>query len=143
MVQQFIQAFDTSQRNKHDTSAPAGLLQPLPISNQVWEDITMDFIEGLPRSKGYNAILVVVDCLTKYAHFVALKHPFTTITVAQYFIQEIVRLHGIPRSIIYDWDPIFMSLFGANCSLSKDRNLGTGQHIIPKLTGNRKWSIGD
>ena len=63
MVQQFVQACDTCQRNKHYTSTIAGLLQPLPISNQVWEDIAMDFIEGLPRSKGYNAIFVVVDRL--------------------------------------------------------------------------------
>ena len=62
----------------------------------------MDFIEGLPRSKGYNAILLVVDRLTKYAHFVVLKHPFTAITVARYFIQEIVRLLGITWSIISD-----------------------------------------
>lgn len=87
-------------RNKHDTSSPAG-----------WDDITMDFIEGLPKSKGYSSILVVVDRLTKYAHFVALKHPFTAVSIAKLFIQEVVRLHGIPRSIISDRDPIFMSLF--------------------------------
>ena len=56
----------------------------------------MDFIEGLPKSKGYNTILVVVDRLTKYVHFVALKHPFTTMVVSWIFIQEMVHLHGIP-----------------------------------------------
>ena len=102
----------------------------------MWKDITVDFIEGLLRSKGYNAILVVVDRLTKYVHFVVLKHPFMAITVARYFIQEIIRLHGIPRSIISNRDPIFMSLFWPKYSLSKDRNLGAVQHIIPKLAGN-------
>ena len=84
---------------------------PLPIPDQVWDDITMDFIEGMPKSKGYSAILVVADRLTKYAHFVALKHPFIAVTIANIFIQEVVRLHGIPQSIVSNHDPIFMSLF--------------------------------
>ena len=108
MVQQFVKACAICQRNKHDTTTPTGLLQPLPIHDQVWDDINMDFIEGLPKSKGYSAIQVVVDRLTKYAHFVALKHPFTAMTIAKIFIQEVVRLHGIPRSIVSDRDPIFL-----------------------------------
>ena len=106
LVQLYVKACAIYQRNKHDTSTPTGLLQPLPIPDQVWDDITMDFIEGMPKSKGYSAILVVVDRLTKYAHFVALKHPFTTVTIANIFIQEVVRMHGIPRSIVSDRDPI-------------------------------------
>ena len=71
----------------------------------------MDFIKGLPKSKGYNTILVVVDRLTKYAHYVALKLPFIAMVVTRIFIQEVVRLHGIPRSIVSNRDKIFMSLF--------------------------------
>ena len=56
----------------------------------------MDFIEGLPKSDGYDAILVVVDRLSKYAHFSLLKHPFTAKTVAALFVKDIVRLHGMP-----------------------------------------------
>ena len=79
-----------------------GLLQPLSIPDRVWYDISMDFIEGLPNSHGYLVIMVVVDRLFKYAHFIPLKHPFTTSSMAKAFITNVVRLHGILTSIISD-----------------------------------------
>ena len=79
-----------------------GLLQPLPVPERVWDDITMDFIEGLPSSHGKNSILVVVDRLSKYAHFMALAHPYTTKTIATTFVEGVVKLHGLPTSINID-----------------------------------------
>jgi hypothetical protein len=69
----------------------------------------MDFIEGLPKSGSKNVILVVVDRLTKYAHFIALSHPFTAKTTTQLFIDTIFKLHGPPVVIITDRDRIFTS----------------------------------
>lgn len=70
------------QANKTESVAPAGLLQPLPRPDKIWEDLSMGFIEGLPTSQGVDTIMVVVDRLSKYAHFITSKHPFSTKTVA-------------------------------------------------------------
>jgi hypothetical protein len=78
----------------------------------------MDFIGGLPKVKGKDSILVVVDRLSKGAHFMALSHPYTTRTVAAIFVNEIVKLHGFPASIISDRDRVFMSLFWKLFSLA-------------------------
>lgn len=71
----------------------------------------MDFIEGLPKSNGKDIILVVIDKLTKYAHFIALSHPYSALTVAKKFLDFVVKLHGPSTAIISDRDTIFMSQF--------------------------------
>jgi len=98
------------QQNKHETSLrPTGLLQPLPIMEHVWVDISMDFIGGLPKAIGAENIMVVMDRLSKYSHFIPLLHPFTANAVATSFLKEIVRLHEFPKSIVYHRDRIFIS----------------------------------
>jgi hypothetical protein len=71
----------------------------------------MDFIYGLPSSHGKTSIFVVVDHLTKYAHFCPVSHPYTASTIAQFFVDNIVKLHGVPQSIVSDRDKIFTSNF--------------------------------
>ncbi|KAG6508994.1 hypothetical protein ZIOFF_034377 [Zingiber officinale] len=76
-----------------------------------WPDISMDFIEGLPRVKGKSVLFVIVDRLSKYAHFIPLAHPYTAISVVGIFFTEIFRLHGMPESIVSDRDKVFLSSF--------------------------------
>ncbi|CAA7028426.1 unnamed protein product [Microthlaspi erraticum] len=92
-------------------AASPGLIQPLPIPTATWSDISMDFIDGLPLSSGKSVIFVVVDRLTKAAHFMALAHPYTAISVAQLFLANVFKLHGLPTSIVSDIDAVFLSDF--------------------------------
>ncbi|XP_073033835.1 uncharacterized protein [Primulina eburnea] len=95
---------------KIEHQRPAGTLQSLPIPQWKWEHITMDFVTGLPRTpKGYNSIWVIVDRLTKSAHFLPVKTTFIMNQYAEVYVAEIVRLHGIPVSIVSDRDPRFTS----------------------------------
>ncbi|KAM0014322.1 putative nucleotidyltransferase, Ribonuclease H [Helianthus debilis subsp. tardiflorus] len=110
-VKQFIAQCQICQRTKPSFLAPGGLLQSLPIPQAVFEDIAMDFITCLPVSQGKTVIMVVVDRLSKYGHFIALPSSFNSITVATAFINEIIRLHGVPLTIVTDRDPRFMTDF--------------------------------
>jgi hypothetical protein len=83
------------------------LLNPLNIPKIKWAEISMDFIEGLPKSRGKDVIFVVVDRLTKYAHFIPLSHPFTVHQVATLFMQHIHKLHGFPQVTVSDRDRSF------------------------------------
>ncbi|GJT66424.1 retrotransposable element Tf2 [Tanacetum coccineum] len=111
MVKQQIHLCDICQRNKPDLAAYPGLLQPLQIPTKVWQDISMDFIEALPLSQNKSVILVVVDRLSKYAHFIPLSHPYTASNVAQAFLDNVYKLHGLPSTIVSDRDKVFLSLF--------------------------------
>lgn len=110
-IHHFIQHCTICQQVKTITSLPAGLLNPLPIPVQIWEDIAMDFITGLPKSNGFTVIMVLVDRLSKYAHFFPLKTDYDSKKVAEVFLSNIVKLHGMPSSIVSDRDKFFTSSF--------------------------------
>ncbi|GMI65616.1 hypothetical protein HRI_000230900 [Hibiscus trionum] len=110
-VKRLVRECSTCQRNKTDLIHPRGLLQPLPIPESTWSSISMNFIEGLPVSRKRDVILVVVDRLTKYGHFIALAHPFTAKNVAQSFMENVFKFHGLPGNIICDRNKVFMSVF--------------------------------
>lgn len=108
-VQDFVRQCVICQQAKSDRSRLPGLLQPLPVPTSLWQIISMDFIVALPKSQTYTCILVVVDVFTKYANFLPLKHPFTALSVARLFHDQIYKHHGLPQSIISDRDSVFLS----------------------------------
>jgi hypothetical protein len=99
----YVARYDTCCRVKALHMKPAGLLQPLSVLDWKWDDISMDFITGLPTTqKGNDSIWVIVDRLTKLAHFLLVKTAFRPPQYAERNIAEIVRLHGIPKTIVLD-----------------------------------------
>ncbi|CAL1414734.1 unnamed protein product [Linum trigynum] len=110
-VTQWVSQCEVCQRCKTETVASPGLLQPLPIPTRAWRDISMDFVEGLPTSKGKQVLFVVVDRFTKSAHFFALSHPYTAAEVAVIFFNGVFKYHGMPSTIVCDRDATFTSTF--------------------------------
>ena len=132
----------TCQQVKAEHQRPAGLLQPLEIPEWKWEHITMDFVTGLPRtSRKHDAIWVIVDRLTKSAHFLPINVSDPMEKLAKLYIQEIVRLHGVPVSIVSDRDPRFTSRFwqALQRALGSDLRFSTAFH--PQTDGQSERTI--
>ncbi|GJT97993.1 ty3-gypsy retrotransposon protein [Tanacetum coccineum] len=106
-----LREFHETRSAGHYKVFPGGLLQPLPIPEAVWEEVSMDFITWLPMSKGLTVIFVVVDRLTKYAHFSALPTSYNAHRVAELFMDIVVKHHGFPKAVVSDRDAIFVSQF--------------------------------
>ena len=110
---------------------PAGLLKPLEIPMWKWENITLDFVVGLPRSpSGKDAIWVVIDRLTNVAHFVPIKTTNSASDLIPLYIKEVVRLHGVPKSIVSNRDSKFVSNFwkSLHSALGTGLDLSTAFH---------------
>lgn len=112
-----------------------GLLEPLEIPDMAWSHITMDFIVDLPLSRGKDVTLVVVDRLTKYAHFLALSHPYTVQMAVEIFMDNIHKLHGMPTAIITDRDRIFTSEFFQEIFKAKKVQLRFSTSYHPQTDG--------
>jgi hypothetical protein len=111
-VAEFIAKFLECQKVKAENRHPASFLQPLTIPEWKWEVVTMDFIIGFPRtSKQHDAIMVVVEKLTKAAHFIPLKTTHKENKVVDIYMREEARLQSIPKTIFSDRDPNFTSNF--------------------------------
>ena len=129
-VHKYIQSCNNCQLTKPELIPYPGLLQPLPIPKEAWNSISMDFITGLPKSEGKEVIMVVVDRLTKYSHFIPLSHPYKAMDVATAFLNQVYKLHGLPMTLITDRDPVFTSRFwkGLFSQLGVKLNMSSSYH---------------
>jgi hypothetical protein len=135
-IARYVARCDTSQRTKAEHQKPAGLLQPLPVPEWKWEEIGMDFVTGLPRTqKGNDSIWVIIDRLTKVAHFIPVKTTFGGATLARIYLKEIVRLHGIPRKIVSDKGTQFTSKFWMSLQKAMGTKLDFSTAYHPQTDG--------
>ena len=127
------------QQVKIEHQRPGGLLQSLPIPEWKWVHITMDFVSGFPRTaRGHNVVWVIVERLTKSSHFLGMKTTDTTETLSQLYIREIVRLHGVPLSIVSDRDSQFVARFWQSLQQAMGTELHFSIVFIPKRMANPK-----
>ena len=110
-IKDYVGSCDVCARSKTARHKPYGKLQPLPVPEKPWSSISMDFITDLPKSSKFDAILVVVDRLTKMAHFIPCTKSISAKETADLVLNNVIRLHGIPEDIISDRGPQFASKF--------------------------------
>jgi hypothetical protein len=111
-VRSYITACEACQRNKTSTQKPPGLLQPLPIPEAPWDSVSMDFVTGLPLTdRKHDAMLVVVDRLTKMTHVIPTTTTVDTVGTARLFVDNVWKLHGIPLTVISDRGSVFVGTF--------------------------------
>ena len=111
-VTEYVSKCLTCQQVKAEHQVPTGLLNPLPIPQWKWDNITMNFVSGFPLIQQKNDFVwVIVDRLTKSAHFIQVRIDYSIDRLAELYVDEIVRLHGVLFSIVSDRDPRFTSRF--------------------------------
>jgi hypothetical protein len=138
---------DVCQRVKAEHQRPAGLLHPLKIPKWKWEEIGMDFIVGLPRTfVGYDSIWVIVDRLTKVAHFIPVRTNYTGAKLVELYMARIVCLHGVPKKIVSDRGHNSLLGFWQKLHECLDTQLNFSSAYHPQTDGqtertNQYWRI--
>jgi hypothetical protein len=133
---EYISLCGTCQRVKAEHQKPTRLLQPLKILEWNWEEIGMDFIVGLPRTQaGYDSIRVIMDRLTKVAHFILVKMTNFGAKLAELYMSKIVCLHGVPKKIVSDRGSQFMSKFWEKLHESMDTKHNFSSAYHPQIDG--------
>ena len=130
-VTEYVSKCVTCQQAKPEHQVPTSLLNLLPIPQWKWDNITMDFVSGFPLTQQkHDLVWVIVDRLTKSAHFIAVRIDYSMDRLAELDVDEIVRLHGVPLSIVSDRDPCFTSRFWKELqsALGTKLNFSTASH---------------
>ena len=141
-VTKFVERCLTCQKIKAEHQRPAGEIQSIEVLEWKWEQIAMDFVVGLPKTaKGHDAIWVIIDRLTKSAHFLPIKVTYSLEQLANLYVQEIVRLHGVPTSIISDRDSRFTSTFWRNVQQAMGTKLKFSTAFHPQTDGQSERTI--
>jgi len=132
-IVEFVYACLVCQKSKIEHQKLSGLMQPLFIPEWKWDSISMDFVGTLPKTvKGFDSIWVIVDRLTKSAHFVPMKTGMSVERLAEIYIDQVVRLHGIPSSIVSDRDPRFTSKFWESLQTALETKLRLSSAYHPQ-----------
>ena len=135
-VTAYVQTCEECQRNKPSNQRPAGLLQPLEVPGQRWERISMDFITHLPKTRfGYDALLVMVDYVTKMMILRPTYSTATAVDTARLFVDAVVRAHGLPKVIVSDRDTRFTSHFWREVHRVMGTTLAMSSGFHPQTDG--------
>ncbi|WRX31632.1 Integrase [Theobroma cacao] len=141
-IAEFVEKCLTCQQIKVEHKKLSSTLQPLSIPEWKWEHVTMDFVLDLPRTQsGKDAIWVIVDRLTKFAHFLAIHSTYSIERLARPYIDEVVRLHGVPVSIVSNRDPRFTSRFWPKFQEALGTKLRFSTAFHPQTDGQSERTI--
>ena len=141
-VGDFVRRCLTCQRIKVEHQRPVGLIQPLKVAEWKWKHITMDFVTHFQwTSRKHDAMWVILDRLTKSAHFLVVRMTFTLEEFCKLYIREIVGLHGVPVSIVSDWDPRFTAEFWKSFQRAMGTQLRISTDFHPQNDGQLERTI--
>lgn len=141
-IAQYVTSCGVCQQVKAEHKRPAGLLQPLEVPVWPWDDISMDFVVGLPRTqRGKDAIWVKVDRFSKSAHFIPIRTTNSASDLAPFYVREIVRLHGVPKTIVSDRDAKFVSKFWESLQSALGTQLRLSTAFHPQTDGQSERTI--
>ena len=139
-IEAFCRSCGKCQTNKTDTQKTQGLLHSLPISDKLWQSVGMNFMGPLPQSQGNDYLLVIIDQLMSQVHLVPIMTQVTAREVAWLFLKEVVRLHGIPKSIMSDHDTKFTSRFWCELHKLMGTKLVMSTAFHPQMDGTMEWA---
>src|SRR4051812_15817954 len=139
-IAQHVAECDVCRRIKAEHQRPAGTLQPLPIPEWKWDKVSMDFITGFPKTpKGNDDIFVVIDRLSKVAHFLPVPESITASQLADLYVSRIVSLHGVPLEINSDCGSLFTSRFWGSFQNVVGTQLSFSRGFHPQSTDQVEW----